>query len=270
MFHYPGYYSLVQYCPDASRLESVNVGVVLFCPKLNYLDVSLAKNDDRISRVFKGREFRPWTLESAKNALAERLRSESYRPRSLEEFQHFIDTRGNELVLTQARTMRVAQPSDELEALFKELVLEPARPQRNRSSRQVPDVLEGVFSRLVLERRALRDVRAMIPLVNKQIACPYAYRNGALHYVKPQRFSPVESAATATAMKLAVEGDLLVRLGADEQGEKRLVVLVQFTSGDPNQELRERVLKVLAEYRVRAVAPEQVSAYAEEVQREAH
>ena len=57
--------------------------------------------------------------------------------------------------------MRVTQPADELEALFKELVLEPASPRRDRSSRQVPDILEGVFSRLVLERRALRDVRGL-------------------------------------------------------------------------------------------------------------
>lgn len=68
----------------------------------------------------------------------------------------------------------------------------------------------------------------------------------------------------------AVEGDQLVRHGADKQGEKRLVVLASFTAEDPNEVLKERVLKVLAEYRVRAVAPEQVAAFAEEVEREAH
>ena len=71
-------------------------------------------------------------------------------------------------------------------------------------------------------------------------------------------------------MKLAVEGDLLVRHGADEQGEKRLVVLANFAADDPNQSLKERMLKILAEHRVRAVSPEQVAAFAEEVQRVAH
>ncbi len=28
-----GYYCLIQYSPDPSRLEAANVGVVLFCPK---------------------------------------------------------------------------------------------------------------------------------------------------------------------------------------------------------------------------------------------
>jgi hypothetical protein len=260
----------VQYCPDPSRLEEVNVGVVLFCPELSFLDLRLTKNNSRIARVFKGREFRPWTLDAAKNALAERLRSSSCRPRTAEEFQHFIDTRGNELVLTPSRPMKVKQPLDQLEALFEELVLEPARPAKERSGGQIPGLLQGVFARLVLEQRAQQDVRAKVPVVNRSIRCPYAYRNGALHYVKPQRFSPVEDSATGTAMRLAVEGDLLKRHGADAQGEKRLVVLASFAADDPNQSLKDRVLMVLAEYRVRAVSPEQVAAFAEEVQREAH
>ena len=63
---------------------------------------------------------------------------------------------------------------------------------------------------------------------------------------------------------------MLVRHGGDEQGEKRLVVLASFAADDPNRSLKGRVLKILAEYRVRAVSPEQVGAFAEEVQREAH
>lgn len=38
-----GYYSLVQYCPDRSRMESANLGVVLFCPDLDFLDVKFCR-----------------------------------------------------------------------------------------------------------------------------------------------------------------------------------------------------------------------------------
>jgi len=37
-----GYYSLVQYCPDPSRVEAANVGAILFCPTLPYLDVRMS------------------------------------------------------------------------------------------------------------------------------------------------------------------------------------------------------------------------------------
>ena len=38
----------------------------------------------------------------------------------------------------------------------------------------------------------------------------------------------------------------------------------------PTRSSKERVLKILAEYRVRAVSSEQIADFAEEVQREAH
>jgi hypothetical protein len=121
----PGYYSLVQFCPDVSRLEAVNVGVVLFCPGIAFLDVQLTTSDERVAQVFGSEEFRPASLEAAKRALASRLRSEKYRPRSLEEFQHFIDTRGNDLVLTPLRPVKVVQPAEELADLFRRLVERP-------------------------------------------------------------------------------------------------------------------------------------------------
>jgi hypothetical protein len=123
-----GYYSLVQFCPDASRLETVNVGVVLYCPGIAFLDVQLTTSDERVAQMFGSDAFRPASLEAAKRALASRLRSEKYRPRSLEDFQHFIDTRGNDLILTQHRPVKVVQPAAELADLFRRLV-EPPLPR---------------------------------------------------------------------------------------------------------------------------------------------
>jgi hypothetical protein len=43
-----GYYSLIQYCPDAAREEAANVGVVLFCPEVDYLEARTVSGNDRI------------------------------------------------------------------------------------------------------------------------------------------------------------------------------------------------------------------------------
>jgi hypothetical protein len=129
----PGYYSLVQFCPDASRLEAVNIGVVLFCPRIAFLGVQLTTSAERVAQVFGRDGFRPASLEAAKRALASRLRSEKHRPRSLEEFQHFIDTRGNDLVLTPLRPVKVVQPAEELADLFLRLVERPPGRKECRS-----------------------------------------------------------------------------------------------------------------------------------------
>ena len=42
-----GYFSLVQYCPDLARQEAANVGVVLFCPDLQFIR---ARTTDSVGR----------------------------------------------------------------------------------------------------------------------------------------------------------------------------------------------------------------------------
>jgi hypothetical protein len=268
MFAERGYYSLIQYCPDALRLEAVNVGLVLLCPALDYMDVGLTDDDDRIRRVFRSQQFRPRALAAAKRAIAERLRLPEYRPHTLEELQKFIDSRGNDLVLTPPRPVKVTQGPDELERLFRDLVLEKPQPRRERRNRLAPE-LEHVFNELVLLGRARRDVRTIVPVLGKELKFPYAYRNGALNLIKPQQFASDGNVATATAMKLAVEGDLIARHGGDEQGEKQMVIVAQFAGERDSGNNRTRVLGILAEFGVRAVPPEQVAEFAGQVRQEA-
>ena len=49
-----GYYSLIQYCPDLSRLEAVNVGVVLFCPEPRFIEARTSAGNDKPRRLFGG------------------------------------------------------------------------------------------------------------------------------------------------------------------------------------------------------------------------
>ncbi len=46
-----GYYSLIQFCPDASRLESINIGVILFCPEMGFLDDKTSSNTRRAEKL---------------------------------------------------------------------------------------------------------------------------------------------------------------------------------------------------------------------------
>lgn len=117
-----GYFSLIQYCPDASRLEAANVGVVLFCPELSFLEARTAHRNDRARRFFGSGTFNSQALRDAKRAIERRLAVERDYIRSLEQFEQFINTRANELKLTSPRPMKVGQPVKDLDALFVELV----------------------------------------------------------------------------------------------------------------------------------------------------
>jgi hypothetical protein len=117
-----GYYSLVQYCPDSFRMEVANVGILLFCPDLRFLDVKLAEGNDRVRRFFGRGNFDPQHLNDAKHALENRLRMDRDAFRTLEELTRFIETRGNSLVFTLPRPTKVFDPTTELDDLFNKLV----------------------------------------------------------------------------------------------------------------------------------------------------
>jgi hypothetical protein len=137
MSAHPGFYSLMQFCPDHSRLECANVGVVLGCPALGFFDVRLTTRHDRLARMFGKTAFRPLDLEAAKQAMAFRLRSDAKTFLDRERFRHFIGTLANDLVFTDPRPLRVTNPSADLDALFRELVEPPAREEPPEFSDEV-------------------------------------------------------------------------------------------------------------------------------------
>ena len=71
-----GYYSIVQYCPELSRFEAANIGVLLFCPDSGFLNVMTSGNNRRIIKFF-GSEGHDWKrINTIKKALQDRLDKE--------------------------------------------------------------------------------------------------------------------------------------------------------------------------------------------------
>jgi hypothetical protein len=80
-----GYYSLIQYCPDPSRMEAANIGVLVFSPLDLFLQARTATSNRRIIQFF-GREGHDWhRINSFKKALHERLTVEHGEINSLED-----------------------------------------------------------------------------------------------------------------------------------------------------------------------------------------
>ena len=122
-----GYFSLIQFCPDPSRLEAANVGVVLLCPDLDFLEARTSSGNARVQRFFGRDAFHPTSLSMAKQAMVRRLAVEWEGIPTLAQFQHFVDTRANELKLTAPRPVKVFDPTKDLQRLFDELVADPPK-----------------------------------------------------------------------------------------------------------------------------------------------
>lgn len=116
-----GYYSLVQFCPDDSRLESVNIGLAVFLPDVpRVLTQWTTKAKRRINTLFGPQD---WVLvELQKKAIDIRLKNhQDFSTR--DSIDRFAETRASAVRLTTARAVKFNGPVEqEFDALFERLV----------------------------------------------------------------------------------------------------------------------------------------------------
>jgi hypothetical protein len=117
-----GYYSIVQFCPDAAKAEVANVGVIVFCPDVKFLEIRLVNGNDKLRTFFGSQSFDPNLIEGAKESLQERLIEEKGDFQTLDDLNTFINTRANDLRITAPRFLKTESPQIELDNLFNELV----------------------------------------------------------------------------------------------------------------------------------------------------
>jgi hypothetical protein len=265
-----GYYSLIQFCPDRSRAEAVNLGVALFCPSVKFIGALFAQGNRRAAKLVGYENVHRTALNGAKRAIERRLVIDRDRFESLDDFQQFIDSRANILRMTDPRPVKVMDPAKDLESLFAELV--DGVVHRSQRRPEVP-ALDKVFRKLEEQGKAKLDVTVKVPVIGRSLHVPYSYCNHVPRLVLPHRFSQLEGQALQSAMRLAIEGDLLHRHGINGANEAKLIVVPLFQASNRVQEsspLEKRVLDVLGEYQVETVPMVQVDAFAKRVEDEAH
>ena len=242
-----GFYSLVQYCPDRSRLEAANFGVVLLCPALGFLGIRIAPNNERIRRFFGDEAGDLSQVNAMKKMLVRRL-NDDVDLRQPEAFEKFRRVLSNELQISESRPVRVEDPHAELAQLYSELVeakeqgepfLPPASFER----------LDEILSSAPFEKLIRRDVRIHIPVLDKELTVPYSYQNGRLNLIQPHRFAQkTEATMLQDAFKTAVQGHLLFKNPLPDVGECRLVVVGSFRNA--SLETRHRVADVLIQHEI--------------------
>jgi hypothetical protein len=262
-----GYYCLIQFCPDPSRAEAVNLGTLLFCPEAQFIAARMSRGNRRAAKLVGREGIDRASLNAAKQAMERRLDIDRDAFQTIEDLQRFVDTRANVLQLTAPRPMKVFNPEEELNRLFDRLVGgQPSRPERRV---RLPE-LDELFHRLKQENRARLKWSVRVPVLDRDLRVPYAYRNGTWNLVCPRRFPSEEGDAIHLAQQLAVDGDLLYRHTEQEEGRKQLVVVPHFGQVPGVRDLQSRIVRLFNEYEVKTVSESEVQQFVFEVEREAH
>ena len=263
-----GYYSVIQYCPDHSRLEAANVGVLLFVPSLGFLETRFAAGNDRIRRFF-GDEANDWDRINATKRMLER-RFETEAPALCDQaaVEKFLRLFANEFVFSELRAVRVEHPQAELAQLFEELVGGRVR----RDPPVEPLVLDRVRERLDrpdLTLKLRRKVSVRVPVIGDALEADYAFCNGRLNLIQLKEFMQTRPADLfRDACRTAAEGHLLFRNRDDQDGDRQLIVVAAFR--DEAQDQCGRVQELLREHDVMFYPGEAVEELVQIISASAH
>jgi hypothetical protein len=257
-----GYYSLIQYCPDRTRLEAATIGVLLFCPERDFLKAMTVRSNRRIARFF-GRQGHDWQrINSFKHAIQERVEVERSSIQTVANLEEFISLRANQLQITPPRSMCVHDPEEDLKALFHDIVGDkPRTPDIPKFQRYVGERLRAVG----LERKVRTNIPVTVPVFNQQMSIPYGFQNERFHLIQPVSFLSLKpSEARDKACRYAVEGRSLYDAPAhSELGRLRLVVVGNFRSRE--DKLEQVVGRVLADSPVELFARKDIGRLIDEI-----
>lgn len=258
-----GYYSIVQYCPDLARRETVNIGVVLLVPERSFLRSRMVADNERVKHFFgtKGEDAK--MLGEFKKSFAARIDAEHGRIDSLESFQKFIDTRGNQIQLTVPAFVKVPNCQETIDRLFEQLVGGKAKTGKRQSFTRS---LQTTFDSAGLGDIVCKDITLPVPILNKETKIPFGFQNGAFHLLQPVAFEfDNEESNFSRALKYSAEGRIFQSHPDNEYGTLKFNVIGRFSSKtDPSISI---VRKVLAESEVRLHLEHELSGLVDEIRR---
>lgn len=262
-----GYFSLIQFCPNRSRMETVNVGVILFCPALGFLDAAIAADARRMKPLIRD-DFDKKAIDAALASMETRVRVMRDEIATKEDLTRFIETRANDFILTLPRAMRVTDPEVDLESLREELVERPTAPRAF-----VPDFskVDAITQRPGLVDKLFRP-KIIVPEKQAQFPVRFAYQNGAVNLVRTIAFSADPKRADERANEIAVHTRFLQHHPPNNWEAVNVILIPGIRAQNPSDvsQIPASIEATMREFNIRMVPLDEVEEFANEVEREAH
>jgi hypothetical protein len=231
-----GYFSLIQYCPDWTRLEVCNIGVLLFCPDSKYLDAEMTQNNKRIHTIF-GKDHSLDYVKTFKNALVNKIRFERKNINNLDDLKMFIARRANNFLITEPRSIAVDNPQQELTRLFTEIFGETLKTtpalKRPPIKKEFLDTLKRKFGNELNNRVVINLPEIKVPIPGVTIRPCAGFMNGTFNIVLNERFTPRDSFKKISCDTMI--GKFLYDKEDEPWGKQRLLILADIVDNESNE-----------------------------------
>lgn len=192
--YYKGYYSIVRYVHNLERGEHVNIGVLVYCPELGFLNTMLSPGQDKPKRYFSSEEG--WDADKfreIRTIFKQRIENEHNNIASIEDLQQFVDTRANQIILSPPRGLKIVNPNHQLEDLYKKLVGGRSPRVLKGESAMTTTKIRNTLLREIEDMKMADKIRKSITINgiirDMKYEYPVVFGNGVMNFVKPVCFN---------------------------------------------------------------------------------
>jgi hypothetical protein len=263
-----GYYSVIQYCPDHSRMEAANVGVLLFVPALGYVRARMSSNNDRIRHFFGDEAGDNQQIKRIKEFLERRIAVEAPALTEYSKVERFVRLFANELVFTDLRPVRVENADTELVQLYNDLVA----PRIQKEAPRPLGLMRSVRARFGapdIEAKLRRDLTVQVPIMGIDFKVDYGFLNGRMNLVQVKEFTQSkENDLFKEACRTAATGRLISLHPDKDNVHQKLIVIAAL-----NQQMQShqcRVEEMLKEHGVEYYSQDNIEQLAQHIIANAH
>jgi DUF3037 family protein len=262
-----GYYSVVRFVPDAFRGEGVNLGVILLCPDMCFLEWKLTSNHQRARRFFKY-ETDVERLRVLGLGLSDRLKQNRAMLLDPARLRDFISRHQDMVQLTELRSITVSDPFAELARLFARLV-EPASEvptRRLMNAKRVRDLTASKLQSAGLLHRVKQDVEFEARYRTTPYKFSFGYQNGLYKLIHTTSFASQDAnGGCERALVLLAEIDDVMK---HQDGHK---LEFQVVAEPPEQpEAQKAVVTAFRDKGIRLWTPDAIDPLVEQVKAEIH
>lgn len=265
-----GYYSVIQYCPDRSRMEAANMGVLLFVESLSFLEVRMVTGNDRVRRFFgqdSNLDFA--AINAAKKMLEHRFEVERQELGQQAALELFLRRFANEIVFTPLRPTRVENPTADLTQLFEELVGGRVRRDPVVEAIERHPSIRQRFEQPDIAPKLQRNITTQIPVLGEELKADYGYQNGRFNLIQIKEFMQQQTGSLLREAKsIAADGHLIYKHPDAQRREQQLVVLACFS--EAAVEHQNRIAELMAEHDVQFFAESEMDRLANLILTTAH
>src|SRR5262249_24213989 len=146
-----------------------------------FADAVVSGTMSRAKHVFQLDRHEVGRVRFAAQSIAERIRNTRDTLRTLKDFRRFVDTRGNDIVLTAPRLVKIQDAKADLSQLFAELVESPVgSAEAPAPISAIPAPILSAFEQLRRTGRLRTPGKVMVPILGRVLDVPYGYQNGTL------------------------------------------------------------------------------------------